>query len=242
MEALLLAAGLGTRLRPITNTIPKALVSIENRTLLEINIQNLIRNNFSHIIVNIHHFGEKIIDFINSRRWDADIEISDERELLLDTGGAIKKASSLMRDDALLVYNVDILSNIDLRMFYHSHGASNNAATLAVSRRKTNRLLLFDKAGQLKGWHNESQAVTQWVESPITDASSFAFSGMAVLSKDCIDQLPLADHPYPIIPEYLQLAQTHPIGQFEHRAEQWLDVGKPETLAKAASFILRNNL
>lgn len=242
MEALLLAAGLGTRLRPLTNNIPKALVPIGNRTLLEINIKNLIRQGCRHIIVNIHHYGDKIIDFINSHTWEADIEISDERNLLLDTGGAVKKAAALMLDNTLLVYNVDILSIIDFETFYRTHGKKGNAATLAVSHRSTDRMLLSDSNGRLKGWHSESRDITQWVDNPTTDVTPFAFSGIAFLSKAFINGLPPADKPYPIIPEYLRLAETLPVGLFEHPAGQWLDVGKPETLAKAADFISKNNL
>lgn len=240
MDALLLAAGLGTRLRPLTNDRPKALVTIGHQTLLEINIQRLIRSGYHHIIVNVHHFATMMKDYIASHSWNADIEISDESDLLLNTGGALKKAATLLRGDSLLVYNVDILSTFDLGSMHHQHNTTGNWATLAVSRRTTDRQLLVAPNGSLCGWHQASTESYQWASAPEKETRQLAFSGIAIVQRSLLNSLPDADHPYPIMPEYLRLAAAHPIRTFEHMASQWLDVGKPETLAKASEFMRTN--
>lgn len=237
MDALLLAAGLGTRLRPLTNDRPKALVTIDDMTLLEINIRNLSLQGFNHIIVNVYHFAEKIKEFLSHHTWNADVEISDESDLLLDTGGAIKKAAPLLHGNTLLVYNVDILSSVNLKAMLQQHRSHGNAATLAVSHRSTDRLLLIDNEGLLCGWQQLSSGTTRWAEKPREQTSAMAFSGITYIERPLIDLLPEADHPYPIFPEYLRLATTLPIGTFEHPAGHWLDVGKPETLAAASNFM-----
>ena len=223
MEGFILAAGLGTRLRPLTNDRPKALVEIDGVTLLEMAIHRLEEAGIEHIVVNVHHFGEKVIDFIGSHRWQARIDISDERQLLLDTGGGLKKAAPLFSGkENVLVHNVDILSEIDLRDVARRHREEGNLVTLCVSQRATKRLLRFDKKGHLAG------------RTDADDPGGLAFSGISVVSPELFPLLPEADHPYPIIDEYIRLsAEGHGIGCYRHSAEHWLDVGKPETLEKA---------
>lgn len=231
MEGFILAAGLGTRLRPLTNDRPKALVEIDGVTLLEMAIHRLEEAGIGHIVVNVHHFGEKVIDFIGSRRWQARIDISDERQLLLDTGGGLKKASQLFSGkENVLVHNVDILSEIDLRDVERRHREEGNLVTLCVSRRTTKRLLRFDEKGILAG------------RTDADDPCGLAFSGISVVSPELFALLPEADQPYPIIDEYIRLAaQGHRIGAFVHPAERWLDVGKPETLEIARQWTLSSN-
>jgi len=159
MEGFILAAGLGTRLRPLTDRRPKALVEIpfatpdgatKPETLLEHTIHRLERCGVSHIVVNVHHFADMVIDFIASRHWQARIDISDERDLLLDTGGGLKKAASLFSgNDNILIHNVDILSDIDLADVERRHRTLSNLATLCVSHRSTKRLLAFSPDGLL---------------------------------------------------------------------------------------------
>ena len=163
MEGFILAAGLGTRLRPLTNDRPKALVEIDGVALLEMAIHRLEEAGIGHIVVNVHHFGEKVIDFIASHRWQARIDISDERPLLLDTGGGLKKAAPLFSGkENVLVHNVDILSEIDLRDVERRHREEGNLATLCVSLRDTKRLLLFDETGRLAGrYPSPSHPATQ---------------------------------------------------------------------------------
>ena len=239
MEGFILAAGLGTRLRPLTNDRPKALVEIpltplgsspktgepSRVTLLEHTIHRLEKACIRHIVVNIHHFADKMVDFIGSRTWEATIDISDERGLLLDTGGGLKKAAALFSGrENVLVHNVDILSDIDLQDLERHHKEQKNLVTLCVSRRQTKRMLEFDVEGRLVGRADEG----------------LAFSGISVVSPELFALLPEADHPYPVIDEYIRLSREgYRIGSFVHPADHWLDVGKPETLKLANTFFKR---
>lgn len=222
MEGFILAAGLGTRLRPLTNDRPKALVEINGVTLLENTIRRLEAAGVEHIVVNVHHFADKVIGFLGSHSWHAHIDISDERNLLLDTGGGLKKAAPLFSGhENILVHNVDILSDIDLQEVESLHKRQGNLVTLCVSRRQTKRLLAFDTEGRLCGRADEG----------------LAFSGISVVSPELFALLPEADHPFPVIDEYIRLSHEGlRIANFIHPADRWLDVGKPETLALAQTF------
>ena len=245
MEGFILAAGLGTRLRPLTNDKPKALVEVNGVTLLERTIRRMEAAGINHIVINVHHFAEKVIDFVESLKDKESksqkvckIDISDERDLLLDTGGGLKKAAALFSGrENVLVHNVDILSDIDLQEVERQHREQGNLVTLCVSQRETKRMLEFNNNGLLLG-----RAVTShlWLHkvadlsSPLT--SHLAFSGISVVSPELFALLPKADHPYPIIDEYIRLSQEgHRIGSFVHSPDHWLDVGKPETLTLAAT-------
>ncbi|MBR5029205.1 MAG: nucleotidyltransferase family protein [Bacteroidales bacterium] len=237
MEAMILAAGLGTRLRPLTNDRPKALVEMNGITLLEYNLRQLIGFGFNRIVINVHHFPDMIIDFVRSRKFEAEILFSDEREQLMDTGGALKKAAPLFSGKVpVLIHNVDILSTLDLGEIYRKHLGTKVLATLLVSKRNTARQLLFGRDGQLIGWQNTTNNETIWSGEPSQTFDSMAFSGIHIVNPDLFEMLPEAA-PYPIIPEYLKIAQNHKILAFKHLAKDWLDVGKPETLKMAEKFI-----
>ena len=226
MEGFILAAGLGTRLRPLTDDRPKALVEVQGRTLLDICIHRMAEAGVGHVVVNVHHFGDMVIDYLQQNEWPCEVEVSDERKLLLDTGGALRHAARLFRDGGpVLVHNVDVLSRIDLRQAVAAHLADNNLATLCVSRRDTKRRLLFDGDGRLVRRAEEGE-------------DGLAFSGISVVSPDLFGLLPEDDHPYPIIDEYIRLTASHRIGFYMHPAEDWLDVGKPDTLAQAQRWNL----
>lgn len=222
MEGFILAAGLGTRLRPLTNDRPKALVEVGGMTLLERTIRRLESAGINHIVINVHHFADKVIDFVNTHTWQAKIDISDERDLLLDTGGALKHAAPLFSGrEEVLVHNVDILSDIDLQAVERHHRSEGNLVTLCVSRRQTKRLLAFDERGLLVGRADEG----------------LAFSGISIVSPELFALLPEADRPYPVIDEYIRLSQAgHRIGAYLHDPAHWLDVGKPETLKQAEQW------
>ncbi|MDD3541727.1 MAG: sugar phosphate nucleotidyltransferase, partial [Petrimonas sp.] len=168
MKAMIFAAGLGTRLKPLTDTMPKALVPVAGKPLLWHTIQKLKAAGFDEIIINVHHFAGQIRQYIqDNNRFGIRIEFSDETQALLDTGGGIKKASWFFDDEKpFLIHNVDILSDIDLQNLYHFHTNSNSVATLVVSERKTSRYLLFDKNNHLAGWINEKSGETK---SPFSD-------------------------------------------------------------------------
>lgn len=236
MEGFILAAGLGTRLRPLTDDRPKALVEVNGITLLELAIHRLEEAGINHIVINVHHFADKVVDFVRNRRWRCSIDISDERSLLLDTGGGLKKAEALFSgQENILIHNVDILSDIDLRDVERLHLQQGNLVTLCVSRRTTKRMLIFDANGLLI-----DRATTDY-PLPVTH-SSLAFSGISVVSPGLFPLLPNHDHPYPIIDEYIRLAADgHRIGSYLHPSDRWLDVGKPETLQLAQQWTLSSN-
>ena len=240
---MIFAAGLGTRLQPLTNHIPKALVEVNGTTLLELCIRNIIKHGFDRVIINVHHFGEQIIDFVASHHFDTEIVISDERGLLLDTGGGLKKASQLLvQDTPLLIHNVDVLSAIDLSDLYHHHCQSRALATVAVAERETSRYLLFDKNNELAGWTNRKTGETIWAKPQQKDnAVPLAFSGIHVVSRQLTDLLPPAA-PYPIIPQYIDMARHSSIKAYRHNAREWMDVGKPDTLAVANNFATKHNI
>lgn len=223
MEGFVLAAGLGTRLRPLTDDRPKALVEVGGKTLLQHTIEKLQASGINHIVVNVHHFSDNVVSFLRSRQWQCTIDISDERNLLLDTGGGLKHAAPLFSGkENVLVHNVDILSDIDLCDVEAQHKRDGNLVTLCVSQRPTKRLLEFDAYGLLVGRAERG----------------LAFSGVSVVSPALFALLPEADHPYPVIDEYIRLSRSHRIGCYRHLPDHWLDVGKPETLEKARQWTL----
>ena len=229
MEGMILAAGLGTRLRPLTDHCPKALVKVGDRTLLDLAIERLSGAGVEHIVVNVHHFADMVENYILSHTWPCRISLSDERRMLLDTGGALSHAAPLFSGrDEVLVHNVDILTDIDLQALCRWHRAVGNLATLCARRRHTRRMLSF-RNGLLVGRAPDGQ-----VEN---GCEALAFSGVSIVSPRLFDLLPAADTPFPIIDEYLRLgAAGHRIGTFIHNPTHWLDVGKPETLKQAEQW------
>ncbi|MDY5968583.1 MAG: nucleotidyltransferase family protein [Bacteroidales bacterium] len=230
MQAFLLAAGLGTRLRPLTLTRPKALVEVRGKTLLETNIERLAEAGAKRIVVNVHHFADMMKGYIASREWPTEVLVSDEAEKLLDTGGGLKHAQSLfMASEPILVYNVDVLSRFSLEGMLLRHKEERAMATLAVSRRETQRYLLFCN-NRLVGWCNKKSGEKLCIGEVCLHPYELAFSGIAIVEPRLLELLPPSSEPYPIIPEYLRLAKCEHIEAYVHSASDWLDVGKPETL------------
>lgn len=243
MQAFLLAAGLGTRLRPLTNSRPKALVEVDGRTLLEINLLKLVSAGARRVVVNVHHFSNQVIDFLRSRDWGTEVLVSDESGLLMDTGGGLKYAEPLfLPAEPILIHNVDILSSIDLAYLAAEHSDSMSIATLCVSNRETSRYLLFRQDGRLVGWCNRNTQEFKWSDSPTDEYIPLAFSGIAMVNPEILSLLPPAVEPYSIIQEYVKIGKNHAISHLNHLPEQWMDVGKPETLALAAQFVEEHNL
>jgi len=228
MRAMIFAAGRGTRLKPITDSRPKALVTINDLTLLEWVIRRLIKFDIKNIIINVHHFADQIIDYLNSKNnFGINIQISMEDELL-DTGGGLKKAAWFFEnEEAFLVHNVDILSDINLHQLYLSHLQSKAAATLAVRTRKTQRYFLFDKNNQLCGWQNIKTKEIIWSDAAVKDASPFSFCGIHIISKSFLDVLK-NDKVFSIIPEYLRLAKSLTIAGYPTNDSNWIDLGRKE--------------
>ena len=236
---MILAAGLGTRLKPLTNSKPKALVEVNGISLLENNINKLIDYGCNHIVINVHHFADQIIEHINKKHYNADIFISEEKDLLLDTGGGLVNAKQYFdpsRD--ILIHNVDIISKIDFLELYKIHSKNNSIATLAVSERETSRYLLFDNENNLCGWEN-----TKTGEKIITKEDrnliSFGFSGIQLIKPELINLIN-KEGSFPIIPEYLNLAKLYPIKSFVHSKDIWVDVGKLDAIEKAERLLNLN--
>ena len=164
--AMILAAGLGTRLKELTHDKPKALVEINGKTLLQRTIETLIANGFERIIINVHHFGNQIIEFVNTHTFNAEIMISDEQQQLMDTGGGIIQATPLFTDtDAVLIHNVDIISEVNLKSHYQDFIHSGDDAWLLTQDRETARKLLFNAENQLVGWKNKRTKQIQQIHN-----------------------------------------------------------------------------
>jgi NDP-sugar pyrophosphorylase family protein len=224
MKAMVLAAGLGTRLRPITNTRPKALVELGGRTLLEITLSRLKSFGVRDVIVNVHHFADMVVDYLNANQsFGIHIEISRE-DVLLDTGGGLKKAGWFFGtnpDEAFILHNVDVISTIDLARMVQFHIDNRALATLAVHDRKTSRPLLFDDQLRLCG--------------RAEPGSGLAFSGIHVISPRIFDLIE-EDGVFSIVNSYLNLAKRgEKIVAFRADEYRWRDLGKPEDLMKAAA-------
>ena len=223
-KAMILAAGLGTRLYPLTKDRPKALIEYSGRTLLQIAIENLLNKGFQKMIINIHHFPGMILDYLQqNNNFNADITISDERDSLLETGGGLKKASWFFDSGSFLVYNVDVITDLNLESLYLYHLSSNNLATLAVMERDTTRPLLMNKRNQLCGWRNKLTGEEIMVRNE-QNLIEVGFSGIYVLRPE-IFGLIIETGSFSIMPVFLRLAKGHKIGMYKHEGI-WKDMGK----------------
>ncbi|MBR5117510.1 MAG: nucleotidyltransferase family protein [Muribaculaceae bacterium] len=244
MKAMIFAAGLGTRLRPLTNDRPKALVEIGGKTMLERVIMKLAEAGFDDITINIHHFGQKIIDFLEANdNFGLNLHISDERDKLLDTGGGILKARQFLDgEEPFLVHNADILTDIDLRAMYQSHVESGAMATVLVKERKTSRYFVFDDNYRLQGWINKSTGETRPAHFLYKKGMhELAFGGIHVISPSIFEELERYSQgqaKFSTTPFYVDECHNHLIkGYVQETPYTWLDVGKPETLKEAEDII-----
>ncbi|MGB8579228.1 MAG: nucleotidyltransferase family protein, partial [Candidatus Sulfotelmatobacter sp.] len=238
MKAMILAAGLGTRLRPLTNDRPKALVEIGGRTLLEIALARLRTFGISEVIVNVHHFADVVIDYLKANNnFGMRIEVSREDELL-DTGGGLKKAAwffledSTGRDEPFILHNVDVISTIDLGRMLQFHNEHQALASLAVQERETSRYLLFDEQLRLCGRRAGRDGVPEQVRD-CQQVKALAFSGVHVISPRIFSVM-TEDGAFSIISTYLrQAAQDENIFGFRADEYSWRDLGRPENVAQA---------
>jgi NDP-sugar pyrophosphorylase family protein len=232
ISAMIFAAGLGTRLYPLTADKPKALVQFQGKTLLEHAIQKLISSDIHHIVINVHHFADQIIDFVQSHSFDAHIEISNETELLLDTAGGFRKAAPFFKNsEHILLYNVDIISNINLSNLYSEHLTHKHLATLAVKERETARHFILDHNSlQLCGWNNSNTGETLWsnqTQKPI----QVGFSGIHIVNIEILKFIP-ENNKLSFTPLYLELTKKYPIYGYLHNQDDWKDMGKWEDFQK----------
>ena len=238
MQSFLLAAGLGTRLKPLTDTMPKALVPVAGAPLLKHISQKLIDAGATRIVVNAHHFSEQIVDYIATHDWGIEMSISDESTQLLDTGGGLKKAQHLFSSSSpILIHNVDILSNANLQQLLTAH--NQHDVTLLVSQRTTNRYLLFNDDMRLVGWTNTQ---TGEVRSPYphldpSTCKQLAFSGIHIFSPKLFPLMNDYPEKFPIMDFYLNHCHEIDIYGATQTGLQLLDVGKCNALAEAEKFI-----
>ncbi len=222
------AAGFGTRLKPYTNSKPKALVKIDGKTLIDNAINKLVENGIKNIIVNVHHFSDLIIKHIRNNNYDAKIFISDERAYLRETAGGLKFAIPFWDNyDAILLYNVDILSNINLRQLIDFHFHNANDATLAVRNRETSRYFIFNDDNLLCGWCNKQDAEEKIVRKSTT-YKYLAFSGIHLINRDLAKEINSVEKSS-ITNYYLEKAHNKNIRAYIHNLDLWEDIGKFET-------------
>ena len=244
-QAMILAAGIGSRLKPLTDTMPKALVPVGGQPLIDIVAHRLLQQGYQRLVVNVHHFAQQIIDHVAASDYAAHVSFSDETQQLLETGGALKKAQSLFDpDDPILIHNVDILDNVDYGWMARQH-LPHEDAVLLVSRRKTKRYLLFDNAMRLMGWTNIE---TGEVKSPYEyvrrtgmsqhgePLNQFAFSGIHSFSPRLFPLMERFPDRFPIIDFYLSVCHRSRIVGLVKDDLRLLDVGKLDTLAEAEAF------
>lgn len=231
-QAMIFAAGLGTRLKPLTDTMPKALVRVGGQPLLWHVIQKLKASGYERLVVNVHHFAEQIVDYLKANdNFGLDIRISDETDGLLETGGGIKKALPLFdSSEPILIHNVDILSNLDLSAL------PTEAPLLVVSQRKTKRYLQFDDVMRLIGWKN-----IETCEVKGREGRPLAFSGIHMFHPILAPLLENWPDRFPIMDFYLKVCADHVIRGFDAPHLQLLDVGKLDTLEQAEVFMETNS-
>lgn len=241
MKAMIFAAGLGTRLRPLTERMPKALVCVGGRALIDIQIEKLAAAGFDEIVVNVHHFADLVEQhlrehYINNK--SVKLYISDERDELLDTGGGLRKAARMLAgSESFVAHNVDVLSNADLRALYEE--GKGKAAALLVSNRATQRYLLFDSDNKLVGWTNiaTGEVRTPFARLDVSGCRRLAFAGIQALSPKLLPYMERMPRKFSLIDFYLSICAEVPVYGVVQPFFKMLDVGKPERLAAAEVFL-----
>lgn len=240
MKAMIFAAGKGTRLQPLTNNTPKALVKVNGVPMLERVIIKLIQTGVNEIIINIHYLGDQIIDFLQSKNnFGIHIEVSDESDQLLDTGGGLLKAAHFFNGkEPFIVHNTDIISNIDLLKMIEFHKCHNALATLAVRKRQTSRYFLFNKQMELCGWRNTKTNETI-ISNDANDLKPYAFSGVHIISPTIFNFLNQTGR-FSIVNSYLELSKKDQITGYDHTSDYWFDIGNTEKLEIAERYLKSN--
>ena len=238
MKAMIFAAGLGTRLKPFTDSHPKALAVVNSQTLLQRNIAYLQQFDITNVIVNVHHFANQIIDAVEQNNgWGSNTTISDESDEVLETGGGLKRAGWYFKDsENFVVMNADILTDLNLSAMVQQHLQHQPIATLAVSNRQSSRYFLFDDSNNLCGWLNEKTGETRIAKSA-TNYHKKAFSGLQIINTKLL-QLITQQGKFSIVDVYLELARTHNIQSFDCSNDKFIDVGKPENIALAEAMFI----
>ena len=242
MKALILAAGVGSRLKPLTDDLPKALIPVGGVPMLERALVRLKAAGVKSFVVNAHHHAQKIADFCAglSRPYGVPVSVSREDDLLLDTGGAIKKASALLRGrEAFFVHNADVLSDLDLRALIKAHADAGALATLSARNRDCGRAYLFDSKGRFTG-HDRGESGITWAKGPVPNASRLAFDGIHLIAPEFLDKI-TESGVFSITKTYLRLAAAGAdLRAFRADAWAWHDIGTSEKLAAAQAWAVKS--
>jgi len=233
---MIFAAGLGTRLRPLTNDIPKALVKLDGKPLLEHVIIRMKEIGVKRIVVNVHHFAEKVIAFLDSKEWGVDINISHEKDLLLDTGGGLYNAKDLfIKDEPILIYNVDVLSDMNLDLMINNHTDSSALVTLLARSSYSDRVFM-QKDNRLTGWQNLVTGEKKIVDNDFYESEPIGFTGIQILSYRIFDLIEERGV-FSIVDLYLRLAKTEKIHVLVDNNCLWMDLGTPKALVTASELV-----
>jgi len=232
---MIFAAGLGTRFKPWTDKHPKALAIVNGKSLLQRNVEYLQQYGITNVVVNVHHFADQIISAIEKNKgWGSAITISDETDMVLETGGGIKKAAPLFTADNIVVINVDILTDLDLGKLIAFHQQQQPLSTIAITNRTTSRYFLFDENNTLCGWRN-TKTGEEKIARQATNYIPMAFSGIHIISKKLLSLIQ-QEGKFSIVDTYLGLATAHTIKGYDHSGSRFIDVGKPDSVAAAEAL------
>ncbi|MBN2485179.1 MAG: nucleotidyltransferase family protein [Bacteroidales bacterium] len=234
MKAMILTAGLGTRLKPLTDKYPKPLIPVGGVTMLDISLAFLQKHGINQFIVNVHHLADQLMEFVAQKRWEGlQIEISDETGQLMDTGGGLQKAQWFFNSETDFVLTAsDVLTDLNLSEMIKFHKETHALATLAVKERETSRNLLFDNSGQLAGWKNNQTGEIIQVPGKST-SKALGFSGIHVINAKLFNKL-TESGAFSIVQAYLRLAATEKIMGFDHSNSKWMEFGRINNIEGAA--------
>ena len=232
MKAMIFAAGLGTRFKPWTDEHPKALAVVNRKSLLQRNVEYLQSFGIKDVVVNVHHFSEQIIEAVKkSYGWGSNIMISDESDELMDTGGGLIKAKEYLDDEPFVTLNADILTDLDLGKMIEKHQGSEALITCAVTNRKSSRQLLFDQFLRLCGWRNTEKGIEKLV-LPVTALHPMSYSCISIFQQQVFEMTKLTGK-FSIIDMFLELGEGNIIMGYDHTGDQFIDVGKTESVKLA---------
>lgn len=237
IQAMIFAAGLGTRFKPWTDQHPKALAVVNGKSLLQRNVEYLQLYGIKEVVVNVHHFSGQIVDALKRNNgWGSNIIISDEADEVLETGGGLKKAAPLFSAETIAIINADILTDLDLGKMIEYHCANKSLATLATTGRSTSRYFLFNDKNELCGWRN-TKTGEEKISRPAKAYFQKAFSGIHVIEKNLIPLIQQSGK-FSMVDVYLGLSPHHQILSFDHSGSKFIDVGKPESVVVAESMFV----
>jgi len=236
MKAMILAAGKGTRLGQITGTIPKALVEINGKSVLQLAVEKCTSSGFGEIIVNVHHLAGQVEEEVaRLNKSGFDISISDERTMLLDTGGGLYRARDFFDTSPFLLYNTDIVTDLDLADLYRFHKSKGGIATLAVRKRRGNRFFLVSDDGMVRGWCNKATGEKIMAGEVNEELSEIGFLGIHLIDPQIFKFM--YEGVYSMTSLYLQLMNSHRINTYRHNEGYWYDIGTPENLEIVRNFL-----